>query len=289
VLHLDGPKSPRLPERRLGALGQIAASAFVHVAVALTCVVALGRVGTSTLDPGHPDAFDGQPCIDVSHVVFVAAALPPGSGGGGGGNRRDAPVRRAESAGADAITLRTSPRDAVTTATPARSNDVEPLPAILVDAVPLAAGTSEQIGLPSTGAPVSMSTGPGSGGGVGTGTGAGIGSGQGRGLGPGSGGGTGGGAFRAGGAVTAPRLLSEVRPSYTSIALLRRLQGTVELEVVVTRDGRPSQIRIVRSLDPGGLDDEAVKAVREWRFEPGRYAGAPVDVLVTILVDFWIR
>jgi TonB family protein len=61
------------------------------------------------------------------------------------------------------------------------------------------------------------------------------------------------------------------------------------LELVVTRDGRPSQIRVVRSLDPRGLDEQAITAASQWRFEPGRLAGTPVDVLVTIMLDFWIR
>jgi protein TonB len=67
------------------------------------------------------------------------------------------------------------------------------------------------------------------------------------------------------------------------------IRGTVVLEVVVAADGCPSHIRVVKSLDRGGLDDEAVAAVAQWRFEPGRLAGAPVDVLVTIMVDFSIR
>ena len=133
------------------------------------------------------------------------------------------------------------------------------------------------------------STGPGSGGGVGTGIGTGIGSGRGPGLGPGSGGGTGGGVYRPGGAVSAPRLIKEVRPRYTAEALRKVIQGTVVLEVVVTGDGCASQIRVVRSLDRGGLDEEAVAAIAQWRFEPGRLAGAPVDVLVTVMVDFSIR
>jgi len=61
------------------------------------------------------------------------------------------------------------------------------------------------------------------------------------------------------------------------------------LEAIVTGDGWPSQIRVVRSLGRGGLDEKAMAAVAQWRFEPGRLAGAPVDVLVTIMVDFWIR
>ena len=61
------------------------------------------------------------------------------------------------------------------------------------------------------------------------------------------------------------------------------------MEVVVTADGCASQIRIVRSLDAGGLDEEAVAAVAQWRFEPGRLSGSPVSVLVMILLDFTIR
>ena len=61
------------------------------------------------------------------------------------------------------------------------------------------------------------------------------------------------------------------------------------LEAIVTVDGCASQIRIVRSLDAGGLDEEAVAAVAQWRFEPGRLRAAPVNVLVTIVLDFSIR
>jgi TonB family protein len=156
----------------------------------------------------------------------------------------------------------------------------------VLDAKPLASGLFDQIGLPTGGVMSGTSTGPGSGGGVGTGFGTGIGSGRGPGFGPGSGGGTGGGIYRPGGAVSAPRLIKEVKPKYTSEALVKRIQGTVVLEAVVTADGCASQIRIVRSLDAGGLDEEAVAAVAQWRFEPGRLGAAPVDVLVTIVLNF---
>jgi protein TonB len=94
--------------------------------------------------------------------------------------------------------------------------------------------------------------------------------------------------YRPGGAVSAPRLIKEVKPGYTKDALRQMMQGTVVLEVVVMKDGCPSQIRVVKSLDRG-LDEEAMAAVAQWRFEPGRLAGAPVDVLVTIMLDFSIR
>ena len=162
------------------------------------------------------------------------------------------------------------------------------MPSVVLDAKPLASGLFNQTGLPAGGVPSGPSTGPGSGGGVGTGSGTGIGRGRSPGIGPGSGGGTGGGVYRVGGAVSAPRLLEEVRPTYTSDALSNKIQGTVLLEVVVTRAGAASQIRVIRSLD-AGLDQQAVAAVAQWRFEPGRLGATPVDVLVRIDVGFWIR
>ena len=61
------------------------------------------------------------------------------------------------------------------------------------------------------------------------------------------------------------------------------------MEAIVTTDGCASHIRVVRSLDRGGLDEEAVAAVAQWRFAPGRLGAAPVDVLVTIELAFTIR
>jgi TonB family protein len=166
---------------------------------------------------------------------------------------------------------------------------VSSLPGLVLDAKPLASGTQFQMGLLEGGVSSGTSTGPGSGGGVGDGVGTGIGPGNGPGVGPGSGGGIGGGIYRPGGSVTPPRVLVQVSPKYTDDALFRKIQGTVEMELVVTKDGRPANIRIIRSLDPGGLDELAIAAVERWRFEPGRLAGAPVNVLVTVMLDFLIQ
>jgi TonB family protein len=66
------------------------------------------------------------------------------------------------------------------------------------------------------------------------------------------------------------------------------MTGSVVLEVVVNSRGLPAGIRVTGSLDPG-LDEEAIKAVQQWRFAPGRRAGVSVDVLVSIVLDFQIR
>jgi len=295
VLDLDpfAPRTPRLPHRRLGALTQLAASTALHLTlVVITALIA--ATSAPGIDARRAEWIADQQRPDVRHIVFLAPELPrPGRGGGGGGNQRPDPIRRAQGVGADTVTLRVRkeppPTAPVTTASAPAAEDVPALPSIVLDAKPLASGFFNQTGLPASGVLSGPSTGPGSGGGVGTGRGTGIGPGRGPGFGPGSGGGTGGGVYRPGGSVSPPRLIKEVRPRYTSDAMTRKIQGVVLLEAIVNADGHATQIRIVRSLDAGGLDQEAAAAVTQWRFEPGRVAGAPVDVLVTIMVDFWIR
>ncbi|HTX35134.1 MAG TPA: energy transducer TonB [Bryobacteraceae bacterium] len=129
------------------------------------------------------------------------------------------------------------------------------------------------------------SNGPGSGGGIGTGKGGGVGSGDGGGYGPGSGGGVGGGAFRVGGGVSAPVLLSKVEPEYSEEARKAKYQGIVVLYVEITPDGRATNIRVQRSLGLG-LDEKAIEAVKRWKFKPGMKNGQPVTVAALIEVNF---
>jgi protein TonB len=279
-----GPPVPRLPQWRWSWSLQLAGSVCLHVIIAAGIAALAGRT-SSTAVALLPTPTIPRP-VEVRHFVFIARSpLPVSGGGGGGGNRQAGPIRRAQGIGSDKITLRA--KKPMTTSD--RVVDLPSAPELLLDAKPLASGTFEQVGLPTGGVSFGTSTGPGSGGGVGEGVGTGIGSGRGPGIGPGTGGGIGGGVYRPGGAVTPPRVLTEVKPTYTNEALFRKVQGSVVLELVVRRDGRPSEIHVIRSLDPGGLDEQAVLAVSQWRFEPGRLAAAPVDVLVTVVLDFWIR
>ena len=138
--------------------------------------------------------------------------------------------------------------------------------------------------------PPTLSQGSGSGGGAGTGTGSGIGPGTGSGLGPGSGGGTGGGAYRPGNGVTLPVVVREVKPAYTADAMRAKVQGSVWLECIVMPDGSVGEVKVTRSLDPiFGLDQEAIKAAKMWRFKPGMRQGEPVPVIITIELTFTLR
>ncbi len=95
----------------------------------------------------------------------------------------------------------------------------------------------------------------------------------------------GGGVFRGGGGVSPPRVIKKVESEYSEEARKAKWQGTVVLAVQVWEDGRAHNIRVVRSLGLG-LDENAVHAVRQWRFAPGMKARKPVKVAATIEVNF---
>ena len=279
-----GLPSPRLPAPARFRRVPLAIAATLHVLMA-ALILLITPPAARQMASDEPVAPQAMPIVLPPHLLFQAGTTAHG-GGGGGGNRQTGPIRHAEGIGHDALTLRTTPRQPQ-----ARESATidERLPSIVLDARPLASGTFDQPGLPVGGVGYGTSTGPGSGGGVGTGTGTGLGSGEGPGVGPGSGGGTGGGAYRPGGAVSPPRVIVQIQPRYTSDALERRIQGSVLLEVVVTREGRAGQVRVVQSLDPRGLDEEAITTIRQWQFAPGRLSGRPVDVIVTVVMEFTIR
>jgi len=145
--------------------------------------------------------------------------------------------------------------------------------------------------LPNLGDPLSHlpsgppSNGTGFGGGIGSGSGGGVGSGEGPGFGPGRGGGTGGGVFHVGGGVSAPRATYSPDPEYSEEARKAKYQGTCVLWLIVGPDGRPRDIRVTRTLGLG-LDEKAVEAVRQWKFDPAMKDGKAVAVQISVEVSF---
>ena len=101
-----------------------------------------------------------------------------------------------------------------------------------------------------------------------------------------SGGGIGVGAVhRVGGKVSPPKALYAPDPEYSDAARKAKLQGTVVLWLVVDKDGNPQRIKIQRKLGKG-LDEKAVEAVKQWRFQPSRMDGQPVAVMINVEVNF---
>jgi TonB family protein len=129
------------------------------------------------------------------------------------------------------------------------------------------------------------SNGTGSGGGIGSGSGGGLGVGHGPGIGSGIGGGMGGGVYKVGGGISAPTAISAPDPDYTEEARRAKKQGTCILWLIVDSTGHPRDIRVIRGLG-FGLDSKAVEAVNHWKFQPALKDGRPVDVQISVEVEF---
>ena len=204
------------------------------------------------------------------------------SGGGGGGDRDkfQAPKGRL-------------PKQDMTPLTPPAMvvrNDHPKLVAEPAIAVPpqvhLANNNMPNLGDPMSHLPSGpASNGTGSGGGIGSGSGGGVGSGEGPGYGPGRGGGTGGGVFRVGGGVSAPKAVFAPDPEYSEEARKAKYQGTCVLWLIVGPDGRTRDIKVARTLGLG-LDEKAIEAVKQWKFEPAMKDGKPVAVQINVEVSF---
>jgi TonB family protein len=85
--------------------------------------------------------------------------------------------------------------------------------------------------------------------------------------------------------ATRPTLLSRVDPQYTDEARSAKFQGTVIVRAEIGPDGVPRNIGVQRSLGMG-LDERAIEAVRQWRFNPAMLDGKPISVNATIEVNF---
>jgi len=89
--------------------------------------------------------------------------------------------------------------------------------------------------------------------------------------------------------IKAPVLSYEVKPNYSKDAMDRKVQGTVELKVIVQADGTVADhVEVTKSLDPD-LDQAAISAAKQWRFRPGTKDDKAVDVQVSLEMTFTLR
>lgn len=76
-------------------------------------------------------------------------------------------------------------------------------------------------------------------------------------------------------------------PSYPPQAVREGLTGVVELEILVGVDGRPQEVKVVRSSGHRLLDQAAVRVVRSsWIFQPALHEGQPVQALGRVPIEF---
>ena len=86
--------------------------------------------------------------------------------------------------------------------------------------------------------------------------------------------------------TTPPRAVSVGNPEYSELARRKRIQGVVVLSTLVNERGEPTDIRVERGLGYG-LDENAMRAVSQYRFRPAMdAAGKPVAVRIAVEVSF---
>jgi protein TonB len=217
---------------------------------------------------------------DVS--VYQPVIKPQEMGGGGGGGDRaklEAPEGKLPKIAKEQFTP-----PAVVIRNNQPKLPVEPS-VVMPPEIKIAEANVPTLGLPTSKIAGPASNGIGSNAGIGAGAGGGVGSGIGAGVGPGSGGGFGGGVYRIGGSVSPPRVLYQPDPEYTEEARKAKYQGVCVIWLIVGPDGHPRDVRVARTLGMG-LDQKAIEAVRQWKFDPAKKDGKPVAVQLNVEVNF---
>jgi TonB family protein len=82
-----------------------------------------------------------------------------------------------------------------------------------------------------------------------------------------------------------PIPILKVEPEYTDAARAAHINGVVVLSMVVDRAGIPQDIEVLRPLGYG-LDQNALKTIATWRFQPAKRANQPVDQFAVVTVSF---
>jgi periplasmic protein TonB len=258
-----------------GALG----STVVHM-LAVAAIIGISILGRRVVQEVQKHEQVTLIAPDLNEVPLPPAKTQVGGGGGGGDrDKLQTPKGKLPKAAMEQIT---PPAMVVRNEHPKLTAE----PTVVLPPQIKIASNMPNIGDPMSHLPSGPpSNGTGSGGGIGSGSGGGVGSGEGPGVGPGRGGGIGGGVFRVGRGVSAPRPISTPDPEYSEEARKAKYQGVCVLWLIVGPDGKPRDLKVARSLGLG-LDEKAIEAVRNWRFDPAMKDGKPVAVQINVEVSF---
>jgi TonB family protein len=84
---------------------------------------------------------------------------------------------------------------------------------------------------------------------------------------------------------TWPKVIREIKPSYSAEAMRTKVQGETTVEVTVRADGTVGHVRVLKSLEPS-LDRQAQIAAAYWLFTPATRNGKPVAVRASVIMSF---
>jgi TonB family protein len=226
--------------------------------------------------------------FELPNLIFVMTE-GPGGGGGGGGELSEDPASVQKIEGEDLAKVAVElepPEDKLIFEDPDKPPEDEEkeetakedeVPEVIAPVVAQAPDDITQRGVLEGQEQLLESAGPGQG--------RGIGAGEGPGIGEGTGGGFGGGTYRMGSGLTPPVIVRQVRPDFTEDALARKIQGEVEVEVVILKDGTVRPVRVLRGLS-ADLNERAIEAASQWKFIPAKLKGQPVDLIASITIEF---
>jgi len=79
-------------------------------------------------------------------------------------------------------------------------------------------------------------------------------------------------------------VIKKVAPQYPEEARRAHIQGTVLLQVVVSKNGTVEDVQLISG--PPELTEAAIKAVKHWKYKPYLLQGEPVEVETIIQVNF---
>jgi TonB family protein len=92
-------------------------------------------------------------------------------------------------------------------------------------------------------------------------------------------------ALRVGGGIAPPMKIRDVRPVYPPEALAAGIEGVVILETKIGADGSVEEARVLKSVDKQ-IDQAAIDAVRQWKFDPTLMNGQAVPIIMTVAINF---
>jgi TonB family protein len=94
---------------------------------------------------------------------------------------------------------------------------------------------------------------------------------------------------RVGGNIRVPKKLESTNPVYPERMREAGREGRVPLEAIIGLDGRVASVRVATADIHPDFAMAAIDAVRQWRFSPTLLNGRPVEVMMTVTIDFTLE